>query len=193
MKVTLCYIIFLNRRCVWALCLVAQLYPTLCDPMDHSPPGSSVHGDSPGKNTGVGCHALPKGIFPTQGSIKPRYDALQADSLLSEPPGKPKNTGVGSLSLLQGNLPNPEIKPGSPIHQNLTYTLIKVWNCHDFRFYPSFINKQLPCNIVRHDFHFNWKFRFLILKNYIIPLVKTLQMHLKVIKNVQKYGLLMVH
>jgi len=34
--------------------------------MDHSTPGSSVHGDSPGKNTGVGCHALPQGIFPTQ-------------------------------------------------------------------------------------------------------------------------------
>ena len=30
-------------------------------------PGSSVHGDSPGKNTGVGCHALLQGIFPTQG------------------------------------------------------------------------------------------------------------------------------
>ena len=35
--------------------------------MDCSPPGSSVHGDSPGKNTGVGCHALLRGIFPTQG------------------------------------------------------------------------------------------------------------------------------
>ena len=33
----------------------------------YSPPGSSVHGDSPGKNTGVGCHALLQGIFPTQG------------------------------------------------------------------------------------------------------------------------------
>ena len=31
-------------------------------------PGSSVCGDSPGKNTGVGCHALFQGIFPTQGS-----------------------------------------------------------------------------------------------------------------------------
>ena len=30
-------------------------------------PGSSVHGDSPGKNTGVGCHSLFQGIFPTQG------------------------------------------------------------------------------------------------------------------------------
>ena len=34
--------------------------------------------------------------------IKSRSQALQADSLPSEPPGKPKNTGVGSLSLLQG-------------------------------------------------------------------------------------------
>ena len=32
------------------------------------PPGCSVHGDSPGKNTEVGCHALLHGIFPTQGS-----------------------------------------------------------------------------------------------------------------------------
>ena len=36
--------------------------------MDCSPPGASVHGHSPGKNTGVGCHALLQGIFPTQGS-----------------------------------------------------------------------------------------------------------------------------
>ena len=43
------------------LCIHAKslrLCPTLCDPMDCSLPGSSVHGDSPGKNTGVGCHAL---------------------------------------------------------------------------------------------------------------------------------------
>ena len=48
--------------------LVTQLCPTLCNPMNCSPPGSSVHGDSPGKNTGVGCHALLQGIFPIQGS-----------------------------------------------------------------------------------------------------------------------------
>ena len=48
-------------------CLAAQSHPTLCNPMDCSPPGSSVHGDSPGKNTEVGCHALLQEIFPTQG------------------------------------------------------------------------------------------------------------------------------
>ena len=41
---------------------------SFCNPMDCSPPGSSVHADSPGKNTGVGCHALLQRIFPTQGS-----------------------------------------------------------------------------------------------------------------------------
>ena len=50
------------------LWVVAQLCPILCDSMDDSPPGSSVHQDSPGKSTGVGCHALLQGIFPTQGS-----------------------------------------------------------------------------------------------------------------------------
>ena len=37
---------------------VAQSCPTLCDPLDRIPPGSSVHGIFPGKNTGVGCHFL---------------------------------------------------------------------------------------------------------------------------------------
>ena len=52
---------------VGVLWLVTHSCPTLCHPMDCSPPGSSVHGDSPGKNSGVGCHALLQGIFPTQG------------------------------------------------------------------------------------------------------------------------------
>ena len=49
------------------LCLAAQPCPTLCDPMNCSPPGTSVHGDSPGKKTEVGCHALLPGIFLPQG------------------------------------------------------------------------------------------------------------------------------
>ena len=50
-----------------AVCLVTQSCPTLCDSTDCRPPGSSVQGDSPGKNTGVGCHACLQGIFPIQG------------------------------------------------------------------------------------------------------------------------------
>ena len=51
-------------------CSVAQSCLTLCDSMDCRPPGSSVHGDSPGKDTGVACYALIQGIFPTQ-RLKP--------------------------------------------------------------------------------------------------------------------------
>ena len=45
-----------------------QSCPTLCKPMDCSPPGTSVHRDSPGKYIGVDHHALLQGIFLTQGS-----------------------------------------------------------------------------------------------------------------------------
>ena len=45
------------------VCVLAQTCLTFCDRMDCSPPGSSVHGDSPGKNTGVGRCALLQGIF----------------------------------------------------------------------------------------------------------------------------------
>ena len=57
---------------------------SLCDPMDCSLPGSSICWDSPGKNTGVGCHALLQRIFPTQG-LNPHLHgapALQIDYLL---------------------------------------------------------------------------------------------------------------
>ena len=52
-------------HCRWAKCL--QSCQTLCNTMDCSLPGSFVHGDSPGKNTGVGCHVLLHGIFSTLG------------------------------------------------------------------------------------------------------------------------------
>ena len=53
---------------LFVLYLVAQSCPTLCDSMNCSLPGSSDNGDSPGKNIGMGCHALLQEIFPTQGS-----------------------------------------------------------------------------------------------------------------------------
>ena len=61
-----CFWQLLSTPCV--LCVVAQSCPALCDPTECSPPGSSLHGDSPGQNTGVGCQALLQGIFRTQGS-----------------------------------------------------------------------------------------------------------------------------
>ena len=66
-------------------CIRAQLllwYPTLCNTMDCSPPGSSVHEDSPGKLTGVGSHALLKGGLPNPEMelVSPASPALQANS-----------------------------------------------------------------------------------------------------------------
>ena len=57
------------------------------------PPGASVHGDSPGKNTGVGYHALLQGIFPTQGSNSNLFCLLnwQAGPLPALP-GKPHSS-----------------------------------------------------------------------------------------------------
>ena len=61
------WINFIHLKYSLIVMLVPSSCPTLCDPMDCSPPGSSVHGDSPGKNTGVACYTLLQGIFPPQG------------------------------------------------------------------------------------------------------------------------------
>ena len=69
---------------------VTQSCPTLCNPMDYT-----VHGI-------LQARILEWVAFPfSRGSSQPRSLTLQADSLPAEPQGKPRNTGVGSLSLLQ--------------------------------------------------------------------------------------------
>ena len=85
---------------------VTQSCPTLQNLMDYTCPGNS-----PGQNTGVA--AVPFSRWSSQ----PRSPALHVNSLPAEPPGKPINTGVGSLSLPPGDLPNPGIKPQSPALQ----------------------------------------------------------------------------
>ena len=66
---------------------VTQSCPTLCNPMDCSLPGSSVHGIFQARV--LEWVAIPSPGIPNPG-IKPRSPALQADALPSEPPGKPK-------------------------------------------------------------------------------------------------------
>ena len=69
----------------------AQSCPTLCNLMNRSPPGSSLHG-IPDKNTGVGCHLLFQGTFPTQGSnMCLLYQ--QMDSLPLSCHGSPRGEG----------------------------------------------------------------------------------------------------
>ena len=64
----------------------------------------------------------PPGDLPNPG-IESTSPALQADSLPSEPPGKPKNTGVGNLSLLQGNVPTQELNRGLLQCRQILYQL----------------------------------------------------------------------
>ena len=98
----------LSHKLCAVLCLVAQSCLTLCDPMNCNPPGSSVHADSPGKNTEVGCHDLCQGIFPTQG-WNPGLPHLRQILYGLSHQGSPR---VGSLFLLQGNLLTQESNRG---------------------------------------------------------------------------------
>ena len=69
-----------------------------------------------------GLPCPPPGDLPNPG-IEPRFPALQEDSLLSEPPGKPKNIGVDSLSLLQRIFPTQELNQGLLQYRQILYQL----------------------------------------------------------------------
>ena len=79
--------------------------PTLCNSIDYT-----VHGIFQARILEWVAFSFSKGS--SQPGIKPRSPTLQADSVPAEPPGKPKNTGVGSLSLLQGIFPTQESNQG---------------------------------------------------------------------------------
>ena len=89
---------------------------TLCDPVDYI-----LHGI-------LQARILQWVAFPFLGDLpkpgnEPRSPALQADFLPAEPQGKPKNTGVGSLSLLQQILPTQESYQGRLHYRQILYKL----------------------------------------------------------------------
>ena len=91
---------------------VTQSCPTLCNPMDYA-----VHGI-------LQARILEWVVFPfSRGSSQPRSPTLQVDSLPAELQGKPKNTGVGSLSLLQGIFPTQESNWGLLHCRRILYQL----------------------------------------------------------------------
>ena len=102
--VTACLTYMQSAVVLW---FVAQSHLTLCNHMDCTLLSSSIHRDSPDKNTEVGCHALLQGNIPNPG--------LQANSLPSKPPGNPKNSGVDKPIPSPGDLPDPGIEQGSPV------------------------------------------------------------------------------
>ena len=78
----------------------------------------------------------------SRGSSQPRSPALRVDSLPSEPPGKPKNTGMGSLSLLQGIF----------LTQELNWGLLHcTWTLYQLSYQGSLGLKSLFRNLKRFD------------------------------------------
>ena len=101
--------------------LFIQSCLSLCNPLDCSPPGTSVHGILQAEYwSGLPC--LSPGDLPNPG-IQSSSPALQADSLPPEPPGKPMNTRVGSLSLFQGIFLTQESNQGLLHHRQILYCL----------------------------------------------------------------------
>ena len=80
-------------------------------PVDCSSPGSPVHVASPGKNTGVGCHAILQGIFPTQG-LNPGLPHCRWILYHLSHEGSPRLEWVAYA--FSRDLPDPGIEPGSP-------------------------------------------------------------------------------
>ena len=94
---------------------VAQLCPALFDPVD------LVYGILQARI--LEWVAFPFSRGSSQPRIEPRSPTMQADSLPAEPQGKPKNTGVGSLSLLQHICWTRESTRGFLHHRRILYQL----------------------------------------------------------------------
>jgi len=90
-----------------AVCLVAQWCRTLCGPIYCIDCQAPLSMEFSRQEYWSGSSCPPLADLPNPGN-EPRSPSLQADSLPSEPPGTSKNTGVGSLDLLQGNFPTQE-------------------------------------------------------------------------------------
>ena len=107
--------------CCAVLCLGARSCPTLATPQTAAHQASLSMGFSRQEDwSGLPCP--PPGDLPNPG-IKLRSPALQVDSLPSEPPGKPKNTGVASLSFLQEIFLTQESKRGLLHCRQIPYQL----------------------------------------------------------------------
>ena len=102
------------------ICILCCAMLTLCDPIDYSLPGSSVHGDSLEKNTGVGCHLLFQEIFPTQG-LNPGLPHCRQTLYYPSHKGSPKyiyktepgGSVVKNLPAKPGNARDADLMPGS--------------------------------------------------------------------------------
>ena len=119
------------------VCLVTQSPPTLCDPTDCSPPGSSVH---PRQEYWSGQPFPSPGGLPHSG-VEPRSPALQVYSLPSEPPGSPQ---VSSMT------PNWKIWLGRDCFSGETLKIQKLYQTHRMCvFWPKWKNFAMDWIVIR--------------------------------------------
>ena len=98
--------------------------------------------------------------------IEPRSPMFQADSLRAEPQGKPKNTGVGSLSLLQGIFLTQGLNPGLPCCRQILYELrhkgsprILEWVAYLFSSRSSWPGNRTGVSCIAGGFFTSWAIR----------------------------------
>ena len=129
---------------------VTQSYPTLCNSKYYSQPGSSSMEFSRQEYwSGLPCP--PPGDLPNPG-IKLQSPALQADSLPTEPPEKPKNTGVGSLLLLQRVFSTEELNWGLLHCRQILYQL----SYHGSQPFKISVISSFTCNSYPLSVFFRW-------------------------------------
>ena len=138
----------------------------LCDPMDCSLPGSSLSMGFSRQEYWSGLPCPSPGHLHNPG-VKPRSSAPLADSLPSEPPGNPKNTGVGSLS------------PGDLLNLGMNWGLL-----HCRQNFCQLSYQGSPVNTVPHA---NFLFLFLFLFYNIVSLYYFFRIRLEVSSLIQKF------
>ena len=149
-------------------CVIAQSCLTPSNTMDCSLLGSSVHGDAPGKNTGMGYHALLQGIVPTH-EWNPDLPHWRWILYRLSHQGSPRNYGVGSLSFLQGIFPTQEMNQGllhcrqilyqlrykgSPLHNIIFQYFYTFQNCHQCLIFICHHTKILHNCYLLYPVHF---------------------------------------
>ena len=118
--------------------------------------------DFPDKNTGVSCHSLLQGLFPTRG-LNPGLSALQVDSLLTEPPGKPValytsvqiSCSVVSDSLWPYGLQHARLPCPSPTPRAYSNSCPSSWWCH-LPSHPSSSPSPFAFNLSQCQGLFQW-------------------------------------
>ena len=138
MHVYVCFNVKYTKTCVcmYACSASLQLGPTLCEPMDWSPPGSSVHGDFPGKNTGVGYH------FPPGNLSDPGIKRIS----LASPAGRPILYRWATGEAHTKHMPMYAILPYVLYTSHSLRTYTSQIFCEGHKLYISY-SRKIPCSL----------------------------------------------